>query len=56
MFTVRDSVLEAGGFRDVFDRLEKGGRWQPVEESSSFRAFAIDEPEVLVKAFVFRVT
>lgn len=55
IFTVRDSVLEAGGFRDVFERLERAGRWQPVEESLPFRAFAIAEPEVLVQAFVFRV-
>lgn len=55
IFTVRDSVLEAGGFRDVFDRLEKAWRWRKLEESLPFRAFAIAEPEVLVQAFVFRV-
>lgn len=56
IFTVRDSVLERGGFRDVFARLEQAGRWLPVEESPPFRAFAIGEPQVLVQAFVFRVT
>lgn len=55
IFTVRDSVLEEGGFRDVFEWLEKAGRWRPVEESPPFRAFAIAEPEVLVKAFVFEI-
>ena len=55
IFTVRDSVLEQGGFRDVFEWLERAGRWRPVEESPPFRAFAIAEPEVLVKAFVFEV-
>jgi SAM-dependent methyltransferase len=55
VFTVRDTVLEAGGFRDVFTRLEQAGRWRPVEESPAFRAFAVAEPEVLVKAFVFEV-
>lgn len=54
IFTVRDSVLEKGGFRAVFYGLEKAGRWLPVEESQPFRAFAIDEPEVIVTAFVFR--
>ena len=29
--------------------------WRPVEESPSFRAFAVAEPESLVKAFVFEV-
>jgi SAM-dependent methyltransferase len=55
IFTVRDSVLEAGGFRAVFERLEKAGRWRPVEESPLFRAFAIAEPDVLVKAFAFAI-
>lgn len=55
IFTVRDSVIEEGGFRAVFERLEKVGRWRPVEESLPFRAFAVAEPEVLVKAFVFEI-
>ena len=55
IFTVRDSVFEQGGFRDVFARLEKAARWRPVEESPLFRAFAIAEPDVLVKTFVFAV-
>jgi len=55
IFTVRDSVLEQGGFRDVFEYLMNSGRWRPIEESPSFRAFAIAEPEVLVKAFVFEI-
>lgn len=55
IFTVRDSVLEQGGFRGVFESLMKSGRWRPIEESPSFRAFAIAEPEVLVKAFVFEI-
>jgi predicted TPR repeat methyltransferase len=56
IFTVRDTVLEGGGFRDVFEWLEKAERWKPVEESPFFRAFAVAEPGVLVKAFVFEVT
>ena len=55
IFTVRDSVLEQDGFRGVFERLEKAGRWRSVEESPPFRAFAIAEPDVLVKTFVFEV-
>lgn len=56
IFTVRDSVLEAGGFRAKFADLKRAGRWAPVEESPSFRAFAVAEPEVTVKAFVFRIS
>lgn len=55
IFTVRESVLEAGGFRAKFAELEDAGRWTPVEESPPFRAFAVAEPEVTVRAFVFRV-
>jgi predicted TPR repeat methyltransferase len=55
IFTVRDSVIEEGGFLDVFEWLEKAGHWRPMEESPSFRAFAIAEPDVLVKAFAFEI-
>lgn len=56
VFTVRDVLLEDGGFRDVFRRLERAGRWKPVEESPPFRAFVLAEPDVLVKTFVFEIT
>jgi SAM-dependent methyltransferase len=55
IFTVRDSVVEKGGFRARFAELESAGRWSPVEESASFRAFILAEPEVTVTAFVFRI-
>lgn len=55
IFTVRDTLLDSAGFRDVFARLEGAGRWRPVEESEAFRAFVLAEPEVLVKTFVFEV-
>jgi len=55
IFTVRDVVMEAGGFRTKFSELEASGKWRPVEESPRFRAFAVAEPEVLVQAFVFEV-
>ncbi|CAN7504415.1 class I SAM-dependent DNA methyltransferase [Aminobacter sp. LjRoot7] len=55
IFTVRDVVLEAGGFRAKFAELEAKGRWRAVEESPAFRAFAVAEPDVLVKAYIFRV-
>lgn len=55
IFTVRDILLDDGGFRDVFHALQDAGRWKPVEESEPFRAFVLAEPEVLVKAFVFEV-
>jgi predicted TPR repeat methyltransferase len=54
-FTVRDVLLESGGFRATFDELIATGRWRSVEESPPYRAFAIAEPEVLVQTFVFEV-
>ncbi|HEV7255943.1 MAG TPA: class I SAM-dependent methyltransferase [Mesorhizobium sp.] len=53
VLTVRDSVLVKGGFGQVFERLQRERRWEPVEQSPSFRSFAISEPEVLVRTFVF---
>ncbi len=55
ILTVRQSVLEANGFLRKFGELEQTGQWSPVEQSPPFRAFAIDEPELLVMAFVFRI-
>lgn len=55
VFTVRDSILASGGFRTMFDGIRAGGGWTPVEESPPFRAFAVAEPEVLVRAFVYAI-
>jgi predicted TPR repeat methyltransferase len=55
IFTVRDTVLDTGGFLAKFAALEASGKWRPVEESPPFRAFAVAEPDVLVKAYIFRV-
>lgn len=55
ILTVRDTVVHAGGFAEKFAELEQSGRWSPLERSEPFRAFAIDEPEVLVQAFVFQL-
>jgi len=55
IFTVRDKVFEGGGFQEVFDGLERQGRWKPVEQSPWFRCYAIAEPDALVRTFVFEV-
>ncbi|MEO9336263.1 class I SAM-dependent methyltransferase [Mesorhizobium sp. SB112] len=55
IFTVRDTILETGGFRSVFEQLENDGCWKAIEESDAFRAFAVGEPDVLVKAFVYKI-
>lgn len=55
IFTVRDSVIDKGGFRAKFAELESAGRWSPVEQSASFRAFILAEPQVTVTAFVFQI-
>jgi predicted TPR repeat methyltransferase len=55
IFTVRDQVLDSSGFRDVFAELERQKKWRPVEESPWLRAYAVADPEALVKAFVFEI-
>lgn len=55
ILTVREQILDSDGFNEVFASLTAAGSWVEVEQSMPFRAFAIDEPEVLVRAFVFRV-
>ena len=55
IFTVRDTVFEAGGFAAVIADLIAAGKWQRLEESPLYRPFAIDEPEVFVRTHVFRI-
>jgi predicted TPR repeat methyltransferase len=55
IFTVRDQVLTSGGFHAVFAELERRRKWRQVEESGWFRAYAVAEPDALVKTFVFEI-
>jgi SAM-dependent methyltransferase len=55
VFTVRDKIFHTGGFADIIDDLSNRGVWRKREQSTPFRAFALDEPEVLVTAHVFEV-
>ncbi len=56
VFTVRTTIFGSGGFDVVLADLVKDGIWKPVETSEPFRAFAVAEPEVLVRTHVFRRT
>lgn len=56
IFTVRESVFVPGGFDRKIAALTDEGLIEPIEESPPFRAFAIAEPDVLVRAYVFRCT
>ncbi|MDP2121023.1 MAG: class I SAM-dependent methyltransferase [Hoeflea sp.] len=55
VFTVRDSIFDSGGFAGVIADLTDRGVWRLIEQSPPFRAFALDEPDVLVTAHVFEV-
>ncbi|MEQ8480200.1 MAG: methyltransferase domain-containing protein [Hoeflea sp.] len=55
VFTVRDKIFRSGGFADIIDDLGNRGVWRKREQSTPFRAFALDEPEVLVTTHVFEV-
>jgi len=55
IFTVRDQVLDSGGFRQVFADLERKQTWRLVEEAPWLRAYAVAEPDALVKPFVFEI-
>ncbi|OCW59004.1 class I SAM-dependent DNA methyltransferase [Hoeflea olei] len=55
VFTIRDTIFDSAGFAGVIDELSARGVWRKVETSPPFRAFALDEPDVLVTAHVFRM-
>ena len=55
MFTIRESIIERDGFQDRFNALAASGKWRLVEETPSFRPYAIAEPEIGVKVFVFEI-
>lgn len=54
IFTVRESVFEEKGFRTEIASLCQRGDWSWVETSPPFRAFAIAEPDVLVRVYVLK--
>lgn len=54
ILTVRDSIFEPRGFDIVLDDLCTSGEWSHVEQSPLFRAFAIAEPDVLVRVHVLK--
>lgn len=55
IFTVRDTIFHSGGFSATIADLAGRGLWRRLEQSPPFRAFALDEPDVLVSAHVFEV-
>ena len=55
IFTVRDKIFHTGGFAAIMADLSARGIWRQLEQSPPFRAFALDEPDVLVTAHVFEV-
>jgi predicted TPR repeat methyltransferase len=55
IFTVRDKIFHCGGFASTLEDLSGRGIWRRLEQSPPFRAFALDEPDVLVGAHVFEV-
>lgn len=55
IFTVRDAIFHSGGFDAMIAELADRGIWRRLEQSPPFRAFALDEPDVLVRAHVFEI-
>lgn len=55
IFTVRDKIFHSGGFASTIEDLSGRGIWRRLEQSPPFRAFALDEPDVLVSAHVFEL-
>ena len=55
IFTVRDTIFHSGGFSAMIADLTGRGVWRRLEQSPAFRAFALDEPDVLVTAHVFEI-
>jgi len=54
VFTLR-SDLTPPGYDEKMAELEASGRWELVERGDEFQAMPTSEPEVLVRAWVFRV-
>jgi predicted TPR repeat methyltransferase len=53
--TIRDILMETMGYGAKFDELVRAKRWRLLEESTTFRAFVVGEPNTLLKAFVFEI-
>lgn len=53
--TIRDILMATMGYGAKFAELEAAGRWRRIEESGTFRAFVIGEPDTLLSAYVFEI-
>jgi predicted TPR repeat methyltransferase len=56
IFSVRADVYLLQGFKEKQDALEEEGRWQLVEKTEPFQSLPLEDPEILNRVFVYRVT
>ena len=54
IFNVRSDTYEEQGFARKLEDLSSAGAWLLVEASPDFRPYLLGEPDLLVKAFVYR--
>ena len=54
IFTLRSDQMPPG-YEEKMTELERGRRWELVEQGDEFQALPIGEPEVLVRVWAFRV-
>jgi len=55
VFSLLESVHEAGGFRDKFDALAAAGRWELAEKTTDYAALPFEDPAIRHRVYAFRV-
>jgi predicted TPR repeat methyltransferase len=55
IFSVRTDVYVDGGFKEKQEVLEREGKWQLLETTEPFSHLRLEDPELKVRVFAYRV-
>jgi predicted TPR repeat methyltransferase len=55
IFSVRTDVYVDGGFKDKQEVLEREGKWQLLETTEPFSHLRLEDPDLKVQVFAYRV-
>jgi predicted TPR repeat methyltransferase len=56
LFSLMEEVYEPKGYRVKFDTLEKAGAWRLVEKTGTFAGLPLEDPDLLHRVYVYRVS
>ena len=56
IFSLMDDVYAPGGYKDKFEELENAGKWQLEETTKKFPGLPLEDPKLLHRVYVYRIS